>query len=225
MERQRGSAAGPTCSSTFSRFSSAAFRHKVRAIFVEGIPMRAAALACVFSLAVCSASAHAQISEVRVGVVGHDLYNDTETGVQITGQLVFDSPELLSFAFSPRPYLYGSFNSDGWTNLGAAGLLWTGNFADRWSADLGLGIAYHDGVLDVSDLPPGDPVRIRLANTRALLGSRFLFHTQFGLDYALTDRLALGVYYEHFSNGQILGQGRNQGLDEIGARISWRFGR
>ncbi|MFN3835367.1 MAG: acyloxyacyl hydrolase [Glycocaulis sp.] len=187
--------------------------------------MRAAALACVISLGVLAAPAHAQISEFRLGVAAHDLYNNTEDGVQITGQIVFDSPQLLSFAFSPRPYLYGSFNSDGLTNLGAAGLLWTGNFADNWSLDLGLGIAYHDGARDVSDLPPGDPVRIRLAGTRALLGSRFLFHTQLGLDYALTDRLALGVYYEHFSNGQILGQGRNQGLDEIGARISWRFGR
>ena len=71
---------------------------------------------------------------------------------------------------------------------------------------------------------PDDPDRIRLAGSRALLGSRFLFHTQLGVDYAVTPRLAVGVYYEHFSNGQILGQGRNQGLDEIGARLSWRFG-
>ncbi|MGY6532715.1 acyloxyacyl hydrolase [Glycocaulis sp.] len=186
--------------------------------------MRAALLACT-GLLLMAGPAHAQISELRLGVAGHDLHNNTETGVQITGQIVFDSPDLLSFAFSPRPYLYGSFNSDGLTNLGAAGLLWTGNFTENWSLDLGLGIAYHDGALDISDLPPDDPVRIRLAETRALLGSRYLFHTQIGLDYAVTRNLAVGVYYEHFSNGQILGQGRNQGLDEIGARISWRFGR
>ncbi len=185
--------------------------------------MRAAFLTCAAIL--LAAPAHAQISEVRLGVTGHDLYNNTEDGVQITGQIVFDSPDILSLAFSPRPYLYGSFNSSGLTNLGAAGFLWTGNFLDNWSLDAGLGIAYHDGAIDISELPPDDPVRIRLAETRALLGSRFLFHTQIGLDYALTQRLAIGVYYEHFSNGQILGNGRNQGLDEIGARVSWRFGR
>ncbi|AZU05266.1 hypothetical protein X907_2757 [Glycocaulis alkaliphilus] len=175
--------------------------------------------------ALTAGAAQAQISEFRLGVVAHDLARNIEDGVQISGQIVFDSPDFLSPVWSPRPYLYGSFNSAGNTNLGAAGFLWTGNFSERWSVDGGFGIAYHDGVRDISQLPPGDPDRIRLANSRALLGSRFLFHTQLGLDYAVTPNVAVGVYYEHFSNGQILGQGRNQGLDEVGARISWRFGR
>ena len=29
--------------------------------------------------------------------------------------------------------------------------------------------------------------------------------------------------YEHLSHGQILGEGRNQGLDEIGVRAVWKF--
>jgi lipid A 3-O-deacylase len=186
--------------------------------------MKSTLAAAALGLAVLCAPAHAQISEIRLGVLDHDVYNRTETGVQITGQVLFDSPELFEIIWSPRPYLYGSFNSDGWTNLGAAGLAWTGNFTDRFSAELGFGIAYHDGARDISDLDPGDPVRIRLAETRALLGSRFLFHTQIGFDYALTRNVAAGVVYEHFSNGQILGQGRNQGLDEIGVRLSYRFG-
>lgn len=177
------------------------------------------------ALAALSAAAHAQISETRLGLLDHDVYNRTETGLQVTGQILFDSPDLLEVIWSPRPYLYGSFNTDGWTNLGAAGLEWRGHFTESLSAGLGFGIAYHDGARDISHLDPGDPDRIRLAGTRALLGSRFLFHTQFGLDYALTERWAAGVVYEHFSNGQILGQGRNQGLDEIGVRLSYRFGR
>ena len=167
--------------------------------------MRAQLIAGLAVLSLSAGIAQAQISEVRVGVVAHDLARNIEDGVQLSGQIVFDSP--------------------GNTNLGAAGFLWTGNFSERWSLDGGFGVAYHDGVRDVSDLPPSDPDRIRLAGSRALLGSRFLFHTQLGLDYAVTPRVAVGVYYEHFSNGQILGKGRNQGLDEIGARISWRFGR
>lgn len=186
--------------------------------------MRTQIIAGLAAIASMAGTAHAQVSEVRVGIVAHDLARSIEDGVQISGQLVFDSPDFMSPLWSPRPYLYGSFNSAGNTNLGSAGLLWTGNFANGFSLDGGFGIAYHDGVRDVSQLPPNDPDRIRLAGSRALLGSRFLFHTQLGLDYAVTPRVAVGVYYEHFSNGQILGQGRNQGLDEIGARISWRFG-
>ncbi|KPP81176.1 MAG: putative outer membrane receptor [Oceanicaulis sp. HLUCCA04] len=187
--------------------------------------MHAPILAGLAAILCLTGTAQAQISEVRVGVVVHDLARDIEDGVQIAGQIVFDSPDFLSPVWSPRPYVYGSFNSQGNTNLGSAGLLWTGSFTDRLSVDGGFGIAYHDGVRDVSQLPADDPDRIRLAGSRALLGSRFLFHTQLGVDYAVTPRLAVGVYYEHFSNGQILGQGRNQGLDEIGARLSWRFGR
>lgn len=174
--------------------------------------------------ACATASAQAQISEVRLGLLAHDLARNIEDGEQITGQIVFDSPEAFEIIFSPRPYLYGSFNTAGNTNLGAAGLAWTGDFTDRFSAELGFGLAYHDGVNDVSQLDPGDPDRIRLANSRALLGSHILFHTIIGADYALSRNWAAGVYYEHYSHGQILASGRNQGLDEAGVRVSYRFG-
>ncbi len=223
MERRRGAVAGPTLRPT-GRFSFLAFRHMVNP-FNRGIPMRTSLIAGLLALSFSAGMAQAQISEIRLGVVAHDLARSIEDGVQITGQVVFDSPDFLSPVWSPRPYLYGSFNSAGNTNLGAAGFLWTGHFSENWSVDGGFGVAYHDGVRDVSQLPPNDPDRIRLASSRALLGSRLLFHTQLGLDYAVTPNVAVGVYYEHFSNGQILGQGRNQGLDEVGARISWRFGR
>lgn len=224
MERRRGAVAGPTF-----RFTSALLLPRITPYgglrFFRGIPMRNELLAGLAALALTAAAAEAQISEIRVGIVAHDLARNIEDGVQISGQLVFDSPGFLAPVWSPRPYLYGSFNSAGNTNLAAAGMLWTASLSERWSLGTGLGIAYHDGVRDISQLPPSDPDRIRLAGSRALLGSRFLFHTQLGVDYAVTPSVAVGVYYEHFSNGQILGQGRNQGLDEFGARISWRFGR
>lgn len=185
--------------------------------------IRATFIALAAACAVTGA-AQAQISEVRLGLLAHDLARNIEDGEQITGQILFDSPDAFEIIFSPRPYLYGSFNTAGNTNLGAAGLAWTGNFTDRFSAELGFGISYNDGVKDVSQLDPGDPDRIRLANSRALLGSRWLFHTQIGADYALTRNWAVGAYYEHFSHGQILASGRNQALDEAGVRVSYRFG-
>jgi len=188
--------------------------------------MRIGTLACAGALAVSAAAPATAggLDEIRIGAVAHDLTEHAEDGPQITIEALFDSPGFLDWAWSPKPYLYGSFNTQGFTNLGAAGLAWQVEPVDRLRFEASFGISYNDGVDDVTELDPGDPVRIRLAETRALLGSHWLFRSQFGADVAVTERIAVGVYYEHFSHGQILASGRNQGLDELGGRIAWRFG-
>ena len=183
-------------------------------------------LAAAAPAALLAAPASAQlVEEVRLGLVAHDVVTPDEKGPQIAVEALFASPDFLTPIGSPRPYLYGSFSTRGYTNLGAAGLNWTwAPNAGRLSFEGAFGLSYNDGVKDVVDRAPDDPVRIRLAETRALLGSRWLFHTRLGTDYAVTERWAVGVYYEHFSHGQILASGRNQALDEVGVRIGYRFG-
>ncbi|MGJ3230932.1 MAG: outer membrane protein [Oceanicaulis sp.] len=176
--------------------------------------------------AFAAAPVHAQlVEELRVAVVAHDVVDHAEDGPQIGLEALFKSPDFLEPIFSPRPYVYASISTQGYTDLFAAGLNWTGRPTDRWSIEGAFGLSYNDGVSDVVDLDPGDPVRIETARTRALLGSEWLFHSRLGTDYALTERWAVGVYYEHFSHGQILGDGRNQALDEVGVRLGYRFGR
>ncbi len=182
-------------------------------------------LAAAGALGLLAAPAHAQlVEEVRLGIVAHDVVDHAEDGPQISVEALFKSPDFLSVVFSPRPYVYGSFSTQGYTNLVATGLNWSFEPADRLRFEGAFGISYNDGVDDIVDLPPDDPVRIETAATRALLGSEWLFHTRLGADYAVTDRWAVGVYYEHFSHGQILASGRNQALDEVGVRIGYRFG-
>lgn len=164
------------------------------------------------------------VEEFRLGVVAHDVVDHAEDGPQISAELVFASPDFLSGIYSPRPYIYGSFSTQDYTNLIATGLSWTGDVTDRFSIEGSFGISYNDGVDDIVHLPPDDPYRIETANTRALLGSDWLFHTRLGVDYDLSESWALGVYYEHFSHGQILAEGRNQALDEVGVRLSYSFG-
>ena len=177
------------------------------------------------ALCLLAVPAHAQlIEEIRVGVVAHDVVDHAEDGPQIALEALFASPAFLEPIFIPRPYLYASINTQGYTNLGAAGLNWTWAPVDRISFEGALGISYNDGVKDVTDLPPDDPYRIETAATRALLGSKWLFHSRLGADYAVTERWAVGVFYEHFSHGQIIATGRNQALDEFGVRIGYRFG-
>lgn len=195
-------------------------------IIPRGTIMFRTSLIALGGAAALAAPASAQIvEEIRVGLVAHDIVDHAEDGPQLALEALFKSPDFLSIIGAPRPYLYGSFNTQGYTNLGAAGLNWT------WAPGQGplsfegaFGISYNDGVIDVVDLPPDDPYRIETARTRALLGSKWLFHSRLGVDYALTERWAVGAYYEHFSHGQILASGRNQALDEIGVRLGYRFG-
>jgi|TARA_R110002073_G_scaffold6054_6_gene36504 lipid A 3-O-deacylase len=164
--------------------------------------------------------------EFRLGVTAHDLADHIEDGPNVTAELLFGSPDFLSVIWSPRPYVYGSFNTNGLTDFGSVGLAWNIPLTERLNLELKEGLSYNDGVVDIDqNAPPGDPNRIRLATTRALMGSHILFHTTLGLDYDINESWAIGAYYEHISHGQILASGRNQALDNAGIRLSYRFGR
>ncbi|HCY55015.1 MAG TPA: hypothetical protein DF715_05645, partial [Oceanicaulis sp.] len=69
--------------------------------------MRKTIMSGLAAAALATGAAQAQISEFRLGVVAHDLARNIEDGVQISGQIVFDSPDFLAPVWSPRPYLYG----------------------------------------------------------------------------------------------------------------------
>lgn len=181
-------------------------------------------LIALAAMAALAMPAQAQVSEIRLGIVAHDVVDHAEDGPQISAEILFNSPDFLSGIGAPRPYLYGSFSTQGYTNLIATGLDWSGYIAGPVKLNGSLGISYNDGVDDVVDLDPGDPERIRIAETRALLGSDWLFRSSVGMDVDLSENWTAGIYYEHFSHGQILGDGRNQALDEVGIRFGYRFG-
>lgn len=184
-----------------------------------------AALAAVAALS-APALATDRETEFRLGVTAHDLSDHVEDGPNYTVGVYFESPDFLDIIWSPRPYVYGSFNSNSLTNFGAAGLDWTFDLTENLHVNVGTGLSYNDGVTDIDQTAPAnDPNRIRLATTRSLMGEHILFHTTFGMDYDLSDQISIGVYYEHISHGQILGNGRNQALDNAGVRIGYRFGR
>lgn len=164
--------------------------------------------------------------EFRFGVTAHDLSDHVEDGPNVTFELLFESPDFLERVWSPRPFIYGSFNTNSLTNFGATGLAWDFALADNVDFEFATGISYNDGVTDIDpNSPPGDPTRIRLATTRSLMGEHILFYNRFGTDIDFNDDWSVGVYYEHISHGQIIGNGRNQALDNAGVRVSYRFGR
>ncbi|MDP3739295.1 MAG: acyloxyacyl hydrolase [Hyphomonadaceae bacterium] len=178
--------------------------------------------------AVVAPAATAQVDSARLGVMKHNICvsdcknADKESGVNISGELRFASPDFLSWAWSPHPYVMASVNTDGNTSYAGLGLEWDFELGDLWHVEPGFGYVLHDGVVN-NPFPSGTQAAVDYSADHVLLGSRDLFRTSLALTYDFSESLALQAIYEHLSHGQILGEGRNQGMDEIGLRLVWNF--
>ncbi|MGB3627299.1 MAG: acyloxyacyl hydrolase [Henriciella sp.] len=182
------------------------------------------------SAAALAAPANAQlVEEVRLGVMQHNICvidcknADKEDGPNVEGEVVFASPDLFRYILAPRPYIVASYNTAGNTNFGGVGLLWNWDFAQGWSLEPSLGYVIHDGSNE-SPFPQGDPRSDAFARDNVYFGSDDLFRTGLALNKDLGPNWGLQLQYEHLSHGQILGNGRNQGIDNVGVRAYWRFG-
>lgn len=187
-------------------------------------------LALTLSLATLPALAAqaGPVDEFRLGVVQHNVCiancdnANKEDGPNVSGEIVFNSPELLDIIWSPRPYVMASVNTAGDTSFGGAGLHWNWDFAEGWSLEPGVGYVIHDGELNFP-FPQGDPRNDPISETTVFFGSRDLFRTSLSLNRDFGEKWGAQVMYEHLSHGQILGSGRNQGVDNIGVRVLYRF--
>jgi lipid A 3-O-deacylase len=159
------------------------------------------------------------VDEVRVGALAHDVTlggSHVESGVDINAEILFRSPSFLSFAFSPRPHLGGSVNSDGNTDQVYLGLTWEATLfrgmfrqGDRLFVDLSLGGAYQDGYLNGA--PPD----------RKRLGSSILFRESVEIGYGLTPAVSVSAFVDHISNANLAGH--NAGITNVGGRIGYKF--
>ena len=189
-----------------------------------------AAIAAGATMAATAAPAHAQLlEEARLGVMQHNICvtdcknADKEDGPTVEAELVFASPDLFRYILAPRPFVIGSFNTAGDTSYGGAGLMWNWDFAEGWSFEPSLGYVIHDGATE-SPFPQGDPRSNAFAEENLLLGSEDLFRTGFAINRDFGPNWGLQLQFEHLSHGQILGDGRNQGVDSLGVRAYWHFG-
>ena len=181
-------------------------------------------------------AAVAQVDSIRLGVMKHNICviadnflgqidcsnADKEDGPSVTAELRFRSPDFLAWAASPHPYVIASVNTRGNTSYIAAGLEWDLQLAEGWRLEPGFGYALHDGEVN-NRFPNGTPESTEFDAQHVLFGSRDLFRTSLALTWELSADFALQGIYEHLSHGQILGEGRNQGLDQVGLRAVWNF--
>ncbi len=170
------------------------------------------------------AAAHAEVRDLRFGVVAHNVLDqyDREESYNYEAEIVFDSPAILELFGHPRPYLMVSLNDSDYTSFAGGGLYWRWEFADGWAFEPGFGYVGHNGEIDIP-FPQGDPRNAGVGDDRVLLGSRDLFRTTFALEREVGDHFAVQGFFEHLSHGQLIGRGRNQGLDEAGIRFVYRL--
>jgi lipid A 3-O-deacylase len=170
----------------------------------------------------------AKIDEIRLGAVGNirsdhgDIVEGKEEGTNVEIEIVSTAPDFLNLIGSPRPYVMGSINTGDGVSFGGVGLLWRWEFADGWAFEPGFGYIIHDGEID-NPFTLGTPEAAAFEEDHQLLGSRDLFRTSFALEREFGERFAGQLYWEHMSHGQILDEGRNQGLDYVGVRFLYRF--
>lgn len=173
--------------------------------------------------------ANAGVDEVHVGVMAHNICvtdcknANKEDGPNVEVQVSFDSPEFLSWVGAPQPYMMASINTAGATSFGGFGLEWRWHFAEGWALEPGVGYVIHNGETE-NPFTPGSPANLEFADNNLLLGSEDLFRTSIGLTRDFAGPWETQVFFEHLSHGMILGDGHNQGVDQIGVRFGYAFG-
>ena len=159
------------------------------------------------------AAAPALAGEVFGGLYVHDVDTPlTHSGVEsgVDAQLGYRWDPLMN-GKGPQPYVFAAVNSAGETNYAAVGLSF--KIGDRLFLRPGLGIAVHTGSAANFDHPDHDHIDF---------GSRVLFEPEIGAGFRINDRATIEASWVHMSHAQILGE-QNPGIDNFGARLSWRL--
>jgi lipid A 3-O-deacylase len=159
-----------------------------------------------------------------IGVAGREQDSfDTMVGYR-TNRL-----DWASWIFRPQAHIIVSVNDKYSTDFVAAGFDWRVQFSKNWYLRPGIGLAYTTGK---AGLPPSnvggltpmeENARLHLYYTRIDFGDHYLFEPELALGYNIDPKWALELSYVHLSNGQILHQGKNQGLDDAGLRLNYHF--
>lgn len=198
----------------------------------------------LFAAAACAAmavAAPALAGEAFVGVYKHDVTfvgkavglgaAGREDGVDVHLGYRTDRIESLGWLGKPQVHAMVSINSEDTSNFVAAGFNWRIELGQPGGFYLrpGMGLAYTDGK---AGLPPANEPgltdeerarRTELYYTRIDFGSHVLFEPELALGYDLNDSWSAELSYTHLSNGQIFHQGKNQGLDDVGVRLVYKF--
>ncbi len=152
------------------------------------------------------------LSEVRVGALAHDFgpfSHNKEKGAAANVELLFKSPELFKYIWSPRPHVGLDITTNGTTNDVYFGLSYEWEFWRYMFGGFSLGGAYHDGYS--TNAPEG----------RKELGCKLLFRESLELGVRFAERHSVSAFLDHISNAKICST--NEGLENAGVRYGYKF--
>lgn len=185
-------------------------------------------------LATVSLGTPAYAGELRAGIWEHDAEffglggkKGKETSESVSLEYVFDAPEILGWARSPRPFVGAMVNFSGNTNFGSAGLLWQGKISDRFYVEYATGLSVNDGTRTIPS-PNNETdaaVIADLVNRKATeieFGANVLFRNAFAFGFNLDDSTGIEIVWEHHSHAKLFSS-VNEGIDNAGIRVAKRF--
>lgn len=203
--------------------------------------MKALFTGAACAVMVTAAATPVSAGEVLLGVFEHDTTfvgnaiglgaAGREDGVDVQLGYRTDRIEGLRLLGRPQAHALLSLNSENTSNFVAVGFDWRIELGKPGGFYLrpGMGLAYTDGK---AGLPPANAPglsdeerarRTELYYTRIDFGSRVLFEPELALGYDINDSWSAELSYTHLSNGQVFHQGKNQGLDDAGVRLVYKF--
>ena len=194
-----------------------------------------ALLGVVLALTVSGAAAPAaHAGELMLGGFAHDLGPADRERDSFDVQLGYRT-ERLTYGWSkyilhPQVHALLSFNNKYSTDFVAAGFDWkVPILRTPFYIRPGIGIAYTTGKYDLPpanapDLSPSElERRLHLYRGRIDFGDPVLFEPELAAGYKISDQWLTELSWTHLSNGQILHQGKNEGLDDVGLRVVYKF--
>lgn len=164
------------------------------------------------------------VSELRFGVLSHDIKfpsrhkmhmpnpfaNRYEGGVNLNPEVVFVSPDFLELIYAPRLHLGATLNTAGDTSSLYGGLNWDTIWDNGVFLEGFWGLAVHNG-----NLRGGNPDKIEF-------GSQVVFRLGGETGWRWDDNNGVSLIWEHMSHADMFST-KNQGIDSLGLRYSYRF--
>ena len=200
-----------------------------RAEAKEEYTLRLLLSALVAFIAGVSESEAKMFSGFAVGALVHsvpasDIKNShKETGADIQLELQLRRPRFLDWS-KIHPYAIASLNTNGDTSY--IGFGWNWDFRMGENGKYGfqpiLGYVVHNGFTQ-EPYPKSDPRYGPYFNDHLLLGSRDLFRLGLAGSRRLGDHLEGQVLLAHLSHGFIIGDEVNQGVDNLGVRLIYKY--
>ena len=159
------------------------------------------------------------ISEVKTGFANHDVGffgRQKEDGIDSSFEFLFREINYnLLWLGTPRPHIGSTINMTGDTSQAYAGVTWGYKLPKRMFFNFSWGLAYHDG----------DKIHsaTNVQTDKKELGSSILSREAVEIGWNFYGKDSISLRLDHISNGNLWGEGTNEGLDTFAVLYGYRF--